>query len=119
MILVEHGDVDPIDTKCLTGAYGRWNNDRFVIMAGAFRQRGQRVVKAVFDRLQGLLIAIDVQGCVHSPIDSPQIIQAIQVIRMGMREENAIQMRNIRAQKLLAEIGRGIKKIGLTSYLHE
>ena len=60
MILVEHGDVDFIDTECLTGAYGRWNKDWFVIMASAFRQRGQRVVKAVLDRLQCLLIAIDV-----------------------------------------------------------
>ena len=60
MILVEHGNVNFIDTECLTGGYGRWNKDRFVLTARAFRQRGQHVVKAVFDRLQCLLIAIDV-----------------------------------------------------------
>src|SRR5215831_947201 len=79
--------------------------NRGVIAAG---RRHKAIPETLADHTRGELVEIDVDASPAVEDEPAQIVDAMGVVGMFVRDQNAIEPVDIGVEELLAEIGRGI-----------
>src|ERR1051326_3757785 len=99
----------PVDIKRLKRPDFMRIQDRRVL---APRRRGEHVTELLLQNVEAELVRVHIHAPVHAIGNRAQIVYAVRLVGVIVRNENAVEMRAPRIQQLLAQIRRSVDKHG-------
>ena len=82
-------------------------------------QRREDIAEALADFLESFRIAIDRDWRAHQAVDRSQIVDPVQMVRMGVGEEHGVETTGPGVEELLAHVRRCIYEERRRAFLHE